>query len=105
MVWVLQNETVLDRLSRWVETLSFYCRSMVANILRRQAVSLMLTGTNTFSSLLAGAGANIPAFQSLFNYVLMAIVWSGVCWYKYGFKGWANMIYKRGWKCKSKYSI
>jgi solute carrier family 35 protein F1/2 len=60
----------------------------------------MLTGTNTFSSLLSGAGANIPAFQSLFNYVLMAIVWSSVCWYKYGFKAWINMIYKRGWKCK-----
>jgi solute carrier family 35 protein F1/2 len=60
----------------------------------------MLTGTNTFSSLLAGAQVSIPAFQSLFNYVLMAVVWTSICWYKYGIKGWATMVYKRGWKCE-----
>jgi solute carrier family 35 protein F1/2 len=60
----------------------------------------MLTGTNTFSQLLSGNEVSIPAFQSLFNYVLMAIVWTGICWYKYGIKGWAKMVYKRGWKCE-----
>ncbi|QDS75192.1 hypothetical protein FKW77_008654 [Venturia effusa] len=63
-----------------------------------QVLALCITGTNTFSSLLANAGANIPAFQSFFNYVLLNIVWTSVTIYKYGFKGWCNMVKTHGWK-------
>jgi len=63
-----------------------------------QILALCITGTNTFSSLLAGAGANIPAFQTFFNYVLLNAVWTSVTIYKYGFKGWAKMVYKYGWR-------
>jgi len=63
-----------------------------------QCAALMLTGTNTFSSLLSGAEVSIPAFQSLFNYVLMALVWTSICIYKYGLKGFGSMVWKRGWK-------
>jgi len=63
-----------------------------------QVLALCITGTNTFSQLLANDGANIPAFQSFFNYVLLNIVWTGITMYKYGFKGWANMVRTHGWK-------
>ncbi|TID15317.1 DUF914-domain-containing protein [Venturia nashicola] len=63
-----------------------------------QVLALCITGTNTFSSLLANAGANIPAFQSFFNYVLLNIVWTSITLYKYGFKGWCTMVKTHGWK-------
>ena len=42
--------------------------------------------------------ANIPAFQTFFNYVLLNIVWTSVTIYKYGFKGWLHMVRTRGWR-------
>lgn len=44
------------------------------------------------------ANANIPAFQTFFNYVLLNIVWTSVTIYKIGFKGWLRMVYKDGWR-------
>jgi len=67
-------------------------------LLLGQVLSLCITGTNTFSSLLANDGANIPAFQTFFNYVLLNIVWTSVTMYKYGFKKWYQMIFKDGWR-------
>jgi len=67
-------------------------------LLLGQVLALCITGTNTFSSLLTGAGANIPAFQTFFNYVLLNAVWTSVTLYKYGFKKWARMVYKDGWR-------
>jgi len=61
-------------------------------------LALCIVGTNTFSSLLTGAGANIPAFQTFFNYVLLNAVWTSVTLYKYGFKKWSRMLYTDGWR-------
>jgi len=63
-----------------------------------QVLSFCIVGTNTFSSLLSMDNANIPAFQTFFNYVILNIVWTSVTIYKYGFKGWLRMIYKDGWR-------
>ncbi|KAK3066328.1 hypothetical protein LTR53_017372 [Teratosphaeriaceae sp. CCFEE 6253] len=63
-----------------------------------QALSIILTGTNTLSTLLAMAGTSIPAFQSLFNYILLAAVYGGITIYKYGFGGWLRMLRTSGWK-------
>lgn len=42
--------------------------------------------------------ANIPAFQTFFNYVGLNVVWTSITMYKYGVKGWANMVYRDGWR-------
>ncbi|KAI5856410.1 solute carrier family 35 member SLC35F1/F2/F6 [Tricharina praecox] len=63
-----------------------------------QILSLCITGTNTFSGLLASRGTSIPAFQSLFNYVLLNIVYTSYTLYKYGFRGYLKMLKERGWK-------
>ena len=57
-----------------------------------------MTGTNTFSELLADVNTNIPAFQTLFNYVLLNIIYTSFTIYKYGIKGWAKVIWRDGWK-------
>ena len=66
----------------------------------RQVLALCITSTNTFSGLLAGKGTSIPAFQSLFNYVLLNLIYTTITIYKYGFKKWSALLYKDGWRCK-----
>lgn len=43
-------------------------------------------------------GTNIPAFQTFFNYVLLNIIYTSYSLYKYGFKGWAQLVWRDGWR-------
>ncbi|KAF7196259.1 putative solute carrier family 35 member [Pseudocercospora fuligena] len=63
-----------------------------------QALAVTITGTNTLSTLLSMEGTSIPAFQTLFNYILLNIIYTSLTIYKYGFKGWLKLMYKDGWK-------
>jgi len=63
-----------------------------------QALAITQTGTNTITTLLVDVGTNIPAFQSLFNYVNLVLIYTSFTIYKYGFKGWLKLIYKDGWR-------
>ncbi|TKA26955.1 hypothetical protein B0A54_16641 [Friedmanniomyces endolithicus] len=63
-----------------------------------QALAITQTGTNTLSTLLANVRTSIPAFQSLFNYVLLALIYGSFTVYKYGITGWLRMVRKDGWK-------
>ncbi|KAK1758552.1 hypothetical protein QBC47DRAFT_144709 [Echria macrotheca] len=47
-----------------------------------QVLSLCITATNTFSTFLAAEGTNIPAFQTIFNYVLLSLIWVPVALYR-----------------------
>jgi solute carrier family 35 protein F1/2 len=67
-------------------------------LLISQALAVAITGTNTLSSLLAAEGTSIPAFQTLFNYILLSLIYTSYTLYKYGFKGWCKLIYKDGWR-------
>lgn len=64
-----------------------------------QILAICITGTNTLTTLLVNEGTSIPAFQTLFNYVLLNIMYTGYTFYRYGFKKWARMVLKDGWKC------
>ncbi|KAI9852581.1 MAG: hypothetical protein M1838_000235 [Thelocarpon superellum] len=63
-----------------------------------QVLALCITGTNTFTSLLANVGTNIPAFQTFFNYVLLNLVYTSYTIYRYGWKKWGRLLLKDGWK-------
>ncbi|OJD22545.1 hypothetical protein ACJ73_06109 [Blastomyces percursus] len=63
-----------------------------------QTLALCITATNTFSQLLSNIRTSIPAFQSLFNYVLLNLVFTSYTVYRYGFKGWLRVIKRDGWK-------
>lgn len=65
-----------------------------------QILAICITGTNTLTTLLVIEGTSIPAFQTLFNYVLLNAMYTGYTFYKYGFKKWTKMIMKDGWKCQ-----
>jgi hypothetical protein len=64
-----------------------------------QILAICITGTNTLTTLLVIEGTSIPAFQTLFNYVLLNAMYTGYTLYKYGFKKWVKMMRKDGWKC------
>ncbi|KAB8272624.1 hypothetical protein BDV30DRAFT_211714 [Aspergillus minisclerotigenes] len=63
-----------------------------------QILAITNTATSTFSTLLSDEGTSIPAFQTFFNYVLLNIMFTPYTMYRYGIKGWAQMVWKTGWK-------
>ncbi|CEN61313.1 Putative DUF914 domain membrane protein [Aspergillus calidoustus] len=76
----------------------FHTKEFYITLLLGQFLAITNTGTNTFNGLLAERGTNIPAFQSFFNYCLLNLVFTSYTIYQYGFKGWFEMLWKRGWK-------
>lgn len=82
-----------------------YRRRIEANLeLCRQILALCITGTNTFSGLLFNRGVSIPAFQIIFNYIALALVYTPITIYKYGFAEYAKMWLQNGWKCMTVYT-
>lgn len=63
-----------------------------------QVLSLCITATNTFSTFLAQAGTSIPAFQTIFNYVLLTLVWLPIALYHLGPRQWFHIVLRDGWK-------
>ncbi|KAK0101352.1 hypothetical protein ONS95_006527 [Cadophora gregata] len=63
-----------------------------------QVLALCITGTNTFSTLLVMKGTSIPAFQTLFNYILLTLIYTTYTIYKYGFKKYSKLLMVDGWK-------
>ncbi|KAK8104053.1 uncharacterized protein PG998_011086 [Apiospora kogelbergensis] len=99
-----ENPEVIGTAIHQIEAKSVHWYSYLATadfwliILLGQILALCITGTNTFSSLLANHGTNIPAFQTLFNYVLLTLVYLSYTLYRYGFKKWAKVVVRDGWK-------
>jgi solute carrier family 35, member F1/2 len=63
-----------------------------------QILAVCITGTNTLTSLLVEEHTSIPAFQTLFNYILLNLIYTSYTLYKYGFAKWSRMVLKDGWK-------
>lgn len=53
--------------------------------------------------MLADKETEIPAFQTFFNYCLINIIFTSYTLYKYGIKGWFQMLWKNWWKCEFLY--
>ncbi|EEP79391.1 conserved hypothetical protein [Uncinocarpus reesii 1704] len=77
----------------YLRTREFYTVLLIGQVL-----ALCITATNTFTNLLAGAGTSIPSFQTLFNYILLTLVYTSYTIYRCGFKGWIQLIRERWWK-------
>lgn len=63
-----------------------------------QVLALCITATNTFSSLLFNKGTSIPAFQTLFNYIVLCAIYTPYTIYRYGFKRYLGILKVDGWK-------
>ncbi|KAI9752653.1 MAG: ferrochelatase hem15 [Chaenotheca gracillima] len=63
-----------------------------------QVLALCITGTNTFTSLLSAGDWSVPAFQTFINYVCLNVVYSSYTIYRYGFKKYAKLLFRDGWR-------
>jgi solute carrier family 35, member F1/2 len=63
-----------------------------------QILALCITATNTFTSFLAGVGTSIPAFQTLFNYALLTLIWLPITLHRHGARKWFGIVLRDGWK-------
>ncbi|PYI15697.1 DUF914 domain membrane protein [Aspergillus japonicus CBS 114.51] len=81
------------QLFRYMRTRDFWLL-----ILLGQVIALANISSSTFSTLLSNEGTSIPAFQTLWNYVLLNLVYTSITIYKYGFKKWFRMLYTDCWK-------
>ncbi|KAH6854802.1 hypothetical protein B0I37DRAFT_363063 [Chaetomium sp. MPI-CAGE-AT-0009] len=63
-----------------------------------QILSLCITATNTFTSFLASVNTNIPAFQTLFNYALLTLIWLPITLHKHGWRKLLSIVVRDGWK-------
>lgn len=63
-----------------------------------QVLALCITGTNTLSQLLSNAGTSIPAFQTIFNYVLLTLIYLSYTLYEYGPRKLGRIWLRDGWK-------
>lgn len=63
-----------------------------------QVLALCITATNTFTTFLANAHTNIPAFQTVFNYILLFLVYTTVFLLRDGPGEYWRVLKKDGWK-------
>ncbi|BCS24963.1 DUF914 domain membrane protein [Aspergillus puulaauensis] len=76
----------------------FKTKEFYITLILGQFLAITNTGTNTFNQMLADKQTQIPAFQTFFNYCLINIIFTSYTLYKYGIKGWFQMIWKNWWK-------
>lgn len=67
-------------------------------LLLGQMLSLANTGTSTFTTYLSNNNTSIPAFQSLFNYILLSLFYVPYMFYRYGWRKVARICVTDGWK-------
>lgn len=63
-----------------------------------QILALCITGTNTFSSFLSNNKTNIPAFQTMFNYALLGLVYTTILLVRDGPREWWRIACTDGWR-------
>lgn len=86
------NDQTQGRWFQYLKTKQFWI-----TLLLGQVLAICITSTNTLSTLLANEGTSIPAFQTLFNYVLLNLVYTTYTIYQYGWKKWLRLL-ADGWR-------
>jgi hypothetical protein len=87
----------------WRERLAFlYSRKFITILLLGQLLSLCITATTILTTKLTQGDnpVSIPTTQSFLNYLVLGIVYTGITFYKEGFRGWLQILRRRGIYCK-----
>lgn len=63
-----------------------------------QTLSLCITATNTFTTFIVDSGANIPAFQTLFNYILLFLVFTTIFLIREGPRAYFRVLRRVWWR-------
>jgi len=84
--------------SSWRRFKSLWTRRFVLSLLAGQVVSLCITCTNVTTEELTTGNWQLPTTQTFFLYFSIFIVYTPYTIYRYGFKGWINLLYRDSWK-------
>ncbi|KAG1814528.1 hypothetical protein EV424DRAFT_1541357 [Suillus variegatus] len=84
--------------SSWARWKSLWTRRFTLSLLAGQVVSLCITVTNVTTTELISRNWSLPTTQTWFLYCSLFLVYTPYTIYKYGLKGWGQMIYRDGWK-------
>ncbi|CAI7589706.1 unnamed protein product [Penicillium bialowiezense] len=76
----------------------FKTKEFYITVILGQILAIANTSTGTFTTLLGNEQWAIPAFQTFLNYVLLNAIFTPYTMYRYGFKGWLQMVFRDGWK-------
>lgn len=88
----------------WRERLAFLAsRKFITILLLGQLLSLCITATTILTTKLTQGDnpVSIPTTQSFLNYLVLGIVYTGITFSKVGFRGWLDILRRRGIYCKS----
>ncbi|KAG8720612.1 hypothetical protein FRC08_018685 [Ceratobasidium sp. 394] len=77
---------------------SILTKRFIISLLYGQLLSVCVTSTAVIITELVKRDWILPTTQNLFLYVALFVVYTPYTIYMYGFKGWANVILKDGWK-------
>ncbi|KAF5388654.1 hypothetical protein D9757_004813 [Collybiopsis confluens] len=77
---------------------SVLTRRFLFSLLAGQVVSVCITCTNVTTTELVIRNWALPTTQTVFLYFSLFIIYVPYTIYKYGFKGWAEMLLRDGWK-------
>ncbi|KIK11724.1 hypothetical protein PISMIDRAFT_122236 [Pisolithus microcarpus 441] len=85
--------------SLWARWKSLWTPRFIFSMIAGQVVSLCITVTNVTTTELVNRNWSLPTTQTWFLYFSLFAVYTPYTIYQYGFKGWAKMIWRDGWKC------
>ncbi|KAJ7733248.1 solute carrier family 35 member SLC35F1/F2/F6 [Mycena maculata] len=77
---------------------SLWTRRFTLSLLAGQLVSLCITCTNVTTTELVNRHWDLSTTQNLFLYFSLFAVYTPYTMYRYGFVGWAKMVFRDGWK-------
>ncbi|OAQ28104.1 DUF914-domain-containing protein [Linnemannia elongata AG-77] len=83
----------------WRERLAFLAsRKFITILLLGQLLSLCITATTILTTKLTQGDnpVSIPTTQSFLNYLVLGIVYTGITFSKVGFRGWLDILRRRG---------
>jgi len=84
--------------SFWRRFASLWTKRFILCLVAGQIVSLCITCTNVTTTELVNRGFNLPTTQTFFLYFTLMCIYTPYTIYQYGFRGWANMLIRDGWK-------
>ncbi|KAH7335395.1 DUF914-domain-containing protein [Rhizoctonia solani] len=77
---------------------SVFTKRFILALLGGQLVSICITCTSVTTTELVNRNWSLPTTQTFFLYFALFAVYTPYTIYQYGFKGWANVVIKDGWK-------
>jgi solute carrier family 35 protein F1/2 len=77
---------------------SLWTRSFTLSLLAGQLVSLCITCTTVTTTELVMRNWVLPTTQTFFLYLSLFLIYTPYTMYQYGFKGWAKMVLRDGWR-------